>query len=283
MDLFGSFHLIPPVTYQGGKQRIADTILDHIDFTNATSFVDVCCGSGAVSLALLNRGYDARQITMIDAGPWGAVWKSIGEGSFSLSTFREWLSSVPSEPRHIQAYLQDLSRQTETAGNIYVFLLLQAGSFGGKAIWMKGGRWQNTSFRGYWQPTATSNRQSVVNPMMPMPATIYERMAPVVEHAQGITGIHGNAEDVSISSSSIVYIDPPYDKTTKYGHHLNLDIMTQRGLRCYVSEGRPLTADAVVVSADRKKGGISGNRKVANLEYLSCVRNEYVPEEDARL
>lgn len=274
LDLFGthsSVSLVPPVTYQGGKQRVAEQILDHMDFSETDTFVDVCCGSGAISLALLNRGYRPTDITMIDAGPWGAVWASIGAGAFSMTEFSDWINRVPTDPERIQGFLKELSQSPETVGNVYVFLLLQAGSFGGKAIWVGDNAWKNITFRNYWKPTQTSNRQSVVNPMMPMPKTMYERMAPIIDRAGGVRGIHGDAIAVNISNTSLVYIDPPYTKTTKYGHTLDVNVMSKRGRRCYVSEGRPLSDKNVLISSDRKKGGISGERKVAHVEYLSCM------------
>ena len=46
-------------TYQGGKQRFASPIVDHL-LTATTEpdslFYDLCCGSGAISIELVNRG-----------------------------------------------------------------------------------------------------------------------------------------------------------------------------------------------------------------------------------
>lgn len=64
-----------PCSYQGGKQRLAKQIVDIFykenNIDNNTQFYDICCGSGAVSIELLNRGIKPSNIHMIDKSPWG--------------------------------------------------------------------------------------------------------------------------------------------------------------------------------------------------------------------
>ena len=62
--------MLPPVTYQGGKGRLAAAIVDAMRVPADATFVDICCGSGAVTLALLDSGHDPGRIVMIDQGPW---------------------------------------------------------------------------------------------------------------------------------------------------------------------------------------------------------------------
>ena len=64
---------------------------------------------------------------------------------------------------------------------VYDYLLLQAGAFGSKWIGIEGNKWTNNTFRSYWLPTETSNRKSPVNPMMPLPNTLYERVFNIVD------------------------------------------------------------------------------------------------------
>ena len=171
-----------PVSFQGGKTRIADKIVDAIlNDVEETSFnfYDLCCGSGAITLALYDRLGEFGNTTMLDWSPWGDFWKSIGEGWFSFELFKTEIDNVPEDRFEIKEYLENLSKQAPiefTNHHIYIFLLLQAGSFGGKSIWIENGKWHNCSFRNYWQPTSTSNRRSPVNPMMPMPDEIYRRV-----------------------------------------------------------------------------------------------------------
>ena len=66
-----------PCSYQGGKQRIAsqivDVILESLPSEN-TQFYDLCCGSGAISIELVNRGIDPKSISMLDISSWGTFW-----------------------------------------------------------------------------------------------------------------------------------------------------------------------------------------------------------------
>lgn len=261
-----------PVTYQGGKSRIAGQIVDAW-WPTAMSFVDLCCGSGAVSIEMVNRGYPADEITMVDAGPWGLFWSEIGAGVFDLDTFKSYVDAVPSDPRLVQGFLQDLSNQSALNDTAEVFILLQAGSFGGKALWIENGRWCNNTFRSYWEPTATSRRRSHVNPMMPMPDTLLRRVEAVVDRMDGVSGWCAAVEDIDVGEGNLVYIDPPYMGTTTYGHTLDVEALFDKLTphnRVYVSEGRTIGTEGVRLSAGRSKGGISGNRKVkANEEWLS--------------
>jgi site-specific DNA-adenine methylase len=260
--------MVTPVTYQGGKTRIAAAIADHI-VVGSGPFVDVCCGSGAVSLELRSRGLPVEQIWMVDKGPWGRVWQMIGAGEFNLETFEDYCNRVPSDLTKVAGFMRELSQQSASVDTAYVYLLLQAASFGGKALWIERDRWANTSFRSYWLPTATSSRRSPVNPMMPMPSTILSRLRVVCEAMLGCKGFYCDATDVTIPVDATVYVDPPYDNTTGYGHRLNLKALMARH-PCYVSEGRSVGERSVCLSAGRSKGGITGTREVAaNAEWLT--------------
>lgn len=63
-----------PCAYQGGKQRIAKDIVDIFFKENGineeTKFYDLCCGSGAISIELVNRGVNPSNIIMVDKSPW---------------------------------------------------------------------------------------------------------------------------------------------------------------------------------------------------------------------
>lgn len=270
---------IAPLSYQGGKSRLAKRTIDEWWPTDAP-FWDLCCGCGAISIEMVNRGYPTEEIRMVDAGPWGMFWREIGDGTFSLGTFSDYVAEMPSDPRCIKGFLEELSRQPASIDTAEVFVLLQAGSFGGKAIWIADDRWRNTTFRSYWEPTATSSRRSPVNPMMPMPATLLSRLERTAEVMQGVVGLCADVLDIEaqIEPGSLVYIDPPYDGTTAYGHALDVVPVARRlasGSAVFVSEGRPLSRHALRLSAGRAKGGISGDRAVrANEEWLSEMERE---------
>ena len=89
----------------------------------------------------------------------------------------------------------------------------------------------------------------------------------------GVEAYCADAADLTYEPGSLVYIDPPYAGTTGYGHTLDAEkLFRELGLhsRCYISEGRKVGDDAVLLHIGRSKGGISGGRQVgANQEWLS--------------
>lgn len=103
-----------PCSYQGGKQRLAKQIVDIFyeenNINDDTKFYDLCCGSGAVSLELINRGFNSNNITMIDNGCFGQFWQDIAKDEFELNVFREEIDKLPSI-ENIQSYLKELSNQ----------------------------------------------------------------------------------------------------------------------------------------------------------------------------
>lgn len=268
-----TLQLVAPVSYQGGKTRIASKIVDHI-YVKDAYYYDLCCGSGAISIELIKRGIPPNHLTMVDKGPWGLFWKSIGDGTFSLAEFRKHIEALPENPKEIGAYLLSLSKNPVGPDQVYVYLLLQAGSFGSKPIWVSNGRWQNNSFRNYWEPTETSSRRSPVNPMMPMPETIYARVKALVDSAYGVIGLQADIRDITPKLGSIVYIDPPYEERTKYGFACDyVDFIEKTNTICYLSEGRQLSNNAVLIASGRKKGGVSGKRLSAPAEEWLNVYN----------
>lgn len=261
--------LISPVSYQGGKQRIAGKIIDIIN-PNEKHFYDLCCGSGAVSIELLNRGFDKNNIHMVDVGPWGMFWGEVGSGSFDLDRFKSYCDLIPVDPIKIKDFLSELAKTPANIDPSYIFLLLQAGSFGSKAIWINDGKWVVHGFRNYWQPTATSNRRSHVNPMMPMPKTLFDRTVNVCENMFGVKAEHIGVKNYFIEPDSIVYIDPPYNNMTVYGETFDVvEFALASNRRCYVSEAYPLNDKAIQITTGNKKGGISGERANSNEEWLS--------------
>lgn len=269
-----------PCAYQGGKGRIAKDIVDIIYNENKiddnTIFYDLCCGSGAISIELVNRGLNPFNIVMVDKSPWGLFWKMIGETTFNMDIFRFWIDNIPKNVSKIQEYIKELSKTSaySTQNDIaYIFLLLQASAFGSKSIWIENNKWQNTSFRSYWLPTKTSSRRSPVNPMMPMPETLYNRVQELSLGMKGVKGCWSDITNLEINSeNAIIYIDPPYQGTTKYG--FSFDYMSfintyKNKYNIYLSEGKQISDNATTIAKERSKGGISGDRKSSNQEWLN--------------
>jgi len=265
-------HLLPPTSYQGGKVRIASELIKHIRVPDDFLFYDLCCGSGAVTLCMIENGMDPKSICMIDSGPYGHFWQAIANGSFEMSRFLHFCDQIPKDKNRIPEYLKELSAQPCRIEDVpYIFLLLQAGSFGAKAITWSGSKWGNTSFRSFWQPKEGCNRKSVVNPMMPMPGTLQQRVQKIIRYTKGIKAICSSIEEVVLPSNCVCYIDPPYQATTGYLDDIKVvDFACRTNRKCYVSESVPLGSKAILISQGRKKGRINGKiRGTGVAEYLS--------------
>ena len=269
-----------PCSYQGGKQRLAKQIVDIFykenNINDDTKFFDLCCGSGAISLELINRGFNPNNITMIDNGCFGQFWQDIANGEFDLDIFKREIEKLPNL-ENIQSYLKKLSDlPVDEDKMVYHYLLLQAGAFGSKQIWIENNKWKNNTFRSYWLPTKTSNRRSPVNPMMPMPNTLYNRVESIVEQLSG--SIIASRESVfdavyrideernKGNKNIIIYIDPPYANTT--GYKETFDIYSLEGQiwstsPIYISEGYKMqgASESYLLSVGRTKGNISGEAK----------------------
>lgn len=269
-----------PCSYQGGKQRLAKQIVDIFykenNINDDTKFFDLCCGSGAISLELINRGFNPNNIIMIDNGCFGQFWQDIANGEFDLDIFKREIENLPNL-ENIQSYLKKLSDlPVDEDKMVYHYLLLQAGAFGSKQIWIENNKWKNNTFRSYWLPTEISNRRSPVNPMMPMPDTLYNRVESIVKQLSG--SIIASRESVfdavyrideernKGNKNIIIYIDPPYANTT--GYKETFDIYSLEGQiwstsPIYISEGYKMqgASESYLLSVGRTKGNISGEAK----------------------
>lgn len=269
-----------PCSYQGGKQRIAAQVVDHLleaaPSTNSR-FYDLCCGSGAVSIELVNRGVDPSRIWMLDISTWGAFWRAIGTGTFNMDVFDALLSELPNDKRDYKAHMLALSALPVNGEEIELYALLQANSFGGKQIWRKGESWANACFRDYWEPTTTSVRRSPANPMQPSPTELRRRIDVLINGMEGVNAMHMNIKTIlntSIPSDAVVYVDPPYKSTTKYGFSFDLEFFIRQfcennQIPLFVSEGAPLNNSSSMITFGGAKGGISGAKKGKHQEWLT--------------
>lgn len=278
------YKLKAPLSFQGGKQKVAKMIVDHIK-QDCAQYVDLCCGSGAISIELINQGVSADDITMVDASEWGGFWAQISECTFDLEYFEWLIAGIPEDPNKIQAFLKNAAKAEHVDADIIpLWLILQAGSFGGKHIWFDGGVFKNASFRNYWQPTANSSRKSPVNPMMPMPNTLLKNVTNVIERMSSIKGVRSKVEDFCWKSyesqrskpNVVVFIDPPYSNTTGYGYTMDYDewllsLNLPENYSVYITDYREHSNKSVVLSKTNK-GGITGNSSKTRTEILSKVR-----------
>ena len=217
-----------PTTYQGGKVRLAPKIIDSIAPNTDKDFYDICSGSGAITCELLSRGFLPKKLHMVEAGIYGEVWKALAEGSFDLDIFRQYCESVPKDETRVKAYIQKLAALPPDVEGIYVYPLLQAAAFGGRAIWSDGKKWKNIGFK-----DAGRNK-----PMAPSPGELYTRFVHLSTAALGVNVHVCDAllfDDFPKDSS--VYIDPPYKGVRGYGYELDLDAYLPKVGECWVSYG----------------------------------------------
>ena len=218
---------------------------------------------------------------MVDSGVYGTFWNSVANDEFDMNIFKQEIDKLPSVDK-IQSYLQRLSNLSVNKDLLeYHYLLLQSGSFGSKQIWVENDKWKNNSFRSYWTPTETSNRRSPVNPMMPMPNTLFDRVKNIVDYMAGsINAINLDISKIEwhFDKNSIVYIDPPYKNTTGYGFNFDYEefiINNWAYVNIYVSEGYKMdnVEDAILLSKGRAKGSISGDiKKKPTEEWLNIFK-----------
>lgn len=269
-----------PCSYQGGKQRIAAQIVDYLLEAapgSNTRFYDLCCGSGAISIELVNRGVDPSRIWMLDISSWGSFWSAIGSGTFRMDVLDRLLSELPSDKRDFKSYLSELSALPVGDHEIELYPMLQACSFGGKQIWHNGERWENCCFRDYWEPTATSVRRSPANPMQPGPTELRRRIEALVNGMRGVVCLKTDIMtmlNAPLPNNAVVYIDPPYQSTTGYAFEFDVASFIKRfreinQVPLFVSEGIPLNDNAIPLNFGGAKGGISGIKKKKHQEWLS--------------
>lgn len=269
-----------PCSYQGGKQRVASQIVDLLLEAAPSSnsyFYDLCCGSGAVSIELVNRGVDPSRIRMLDISSWGSFWTAIGSGTFDMDVFDQFLSNLPSSKHDFKAHMSALSALPVGDHEAEIYPVLQACSFGGKQIWRNEERWMNACFRNYWEPTATSIRRSPANPMQPSSTELRRRIDALINGMEGVTCFKIDIMallEVPLPSDAVVYVDPPYESTTGYGFGLDIksfisSFRERSQAPLFVSEGVPLNENALMLTFGGAKGGISGNRKGKHQEWLS--------------
>jgi site-specific DNA-adenine methylase len=271
--------MLAPCSYQGGKQRVAVQIVDHIlAAANPSSrFYDLCCGSGAVSIELVNRGVDPSRITMLDISSWGVFWSAIGSDTFKMNVFDHFLSNLPSDKRDLKSYMNSLSALPVVDYEAELYPVLQACSFGGKQIWRKGQTWENACFRDYWEPTETSIRRSHANPMQPSSNELRRRIDVLVNVMKGVTCLNMDIMTIlneSLPTDAVVYVDPPYQSTTGYAFNFDLTLFIKRFREknqtpLFISEGVALNDEALMLTFGGAKGGISGSKKGKHQEWLS--------------
>lgn len=270
-------------TYQGGKQRIAKDIVDVIssnDMIYGRKIYDLCCGSGALSMEFIRRGVAARDIVMLDKSNWGDVFRRIGRQEVKTDEMYLYYDrTIPKEKCEIKEYAKKVAyNEVNEATKEYDFLMLQACSFGGCAVWDEDGKWKKIGgWRDYWIPKEGMSRKSPCNPMMPMWETIVKRIEALQVEMSGVVGIREDINSIidKIEEGSIVYIDPPYNDKQGYGYQIkNMEEVIcklRRKSVVYVSESCKISTanDTWNISKERTKGNINGKSVNRIEEWLN--------------
>lgn len=269
----------PPVTFQGGKQRLAPAIVDAMAPPRDEPFSDLCCGSGAVTIEAVSRGHDPRLVTMVDNGPWGQVWEEVGTGCFSMDALARVSAAVPAEVSRQAGFIAELFKQPATIDTTATFLILQAGSFGGVAVVRREDDTWYGHPRGAW--TSKVDPRKWTGTMMPATAEIQRRMRVLCDLLHGVR-VRRECFTDSADLFGTIYIDPPYAGFRSYNNRkvptFDFVGLAKRlsGAIVWVSESRALSSTAYILSdaAGRRMGGISGTRKIINEEWLSNMSGE---------
>ena len=268
MIFIKNIKLTPPCSYQGGKQRLAKKIVDIIyEETNIdenTKFYDLCCGSGAISLEMINRGFNPNNIVMVDKGVYGSFWLEVANDEVELEKLKKLVDNIPSK-EECKKHLENMSKEFNKDNFVYQYLLLQSGSFGGKEIYLENNKWKHHGFRDYWLPTATSVRRSPCNPMQPNHNELYKRVEDINTYLSGTIRVINDSierflEYEDIKENSIIYIDPPYQNTTGYSNNLDIKeiIHKIKNTPLFVSECQTLSDNYRFVTKGKSKGNITG-------------------------
>jgi hypothetical protein len=194
-----------------------------------------------------------------------------------MGVFERFLAELPIDKRDYKHHMSALSALPLKEDEAELYPLLQACSFGGKQVWRDGERWANACFRDYWEPTTTSVRRSPANPMQPGPTELRRRIAALVSGMRGVNCVKKDIMTIlnaPLPTNAVVYVDPPYNSTTKYGFSFDLTSFINRFREInqaplFISEGVPLNNKAIMLTFGGAKGGISGARKGKHQEWLS--------------
>ena len=221
---------VPPCGYQGGKRKHAEQIADLIISYQKENIYDCCSGSGAVTIALISKGIDPASITMVEAGPWALFWKAISNKTLDIDLLKKWLIEDPVPPEMVgQWLLKDIATREPSAE---VFLVLQAGSYGGTPVWWDGEKWRRGSYktkrlykpRSYWTPKPESKETKPRGTIF-RPDKIIKLCEMYLDKYTGLSVINDKVENIKWweTEDCLIYIDPDYGDASSYGWSVEIE------------------------------------------------------------
>ncbi len=125
----------PPTSYMGGKRRMAPTILRALG---------------------LRPGQGCDRLVLVDAGPWGDVWRCLADRRIldvadRLDAFAREMGSAPTAPNDLWMTLAKAGRPNDLIERAAAYLWLQARAPSGVPVWWSCGSTQR-------RPAANSPR-----------------------------------------------------------------------------------------------------------------------------
>jgi len=234
-----SFHL-SVCRYRGQKTRYARSILDIIRINPSDSFWDICCGSGAISIAAIeSRAVRPEQITMVESGPWGHFWNRIAIGDFDIQRFEQVIADVPDDQRQIPSYMNALfDKPCPDQDMPYCFLILQSistqGSSFGCSFGESGWTWKRpyTPGKPFFPQDAREGpapERKYHTACMPQKQTLIARMRRIVRVMKGVRVICTDVAECPLPTPpACIYVDPPYPGTQGYAGCSNVKDNFQR-------------------------------------------------------
>lgn len=213
LRLVGGRNLIPPVSWMGGKRRLARDIL------------------GAMGVPLRTK---PRRVVLCDAGPWGLVWPLIFDRGRSQKV-AGWLRRWDDEGLHARDLWNRLVSDApydDPCKRAAQWLWLQARSASGVPVWWSGSwRMGDKSKQGHRSISQKGARRGGGGLMIH--ATIADRIEAICDAfaVVDVTVYHGDALSEcrrwlvesgegtreEFSEPVFVYADPPYVGATGYG------------------------------------------------------------------
>lgn len=210
----------PPLGYQGGKQGYADAILDALGMRP---------GDGV-----------GNDIVLCEPGPWGDAWEWWRTAEGRADTCERLEAWAAEDPRELWQRLRKAPVPGDLGERVATWAVLTHTGFGCKPVLQSGNEWEHHGIdAGYASGLAWKCGLATVASRvgrLPDLSRVRVHRAP----AQSLQPIPG----------AVVYIDPPYQDTTGYGHAFPraevLEVAERwRSAGCVVavSEACPLSLD----------------------------------------
>lgn len=195
----------PPLGYQGGKQGYADAILD--------------------ALGMNPGGGVGNDIILCEPGPWGDAWEHWRTAEGRADTCARLEAWAGEDPRTLWESLHKTPVPVEMGERVTTWTVLQFWGFGHKPVKCAGSEWKAHGFIGLPAYRAEQReRGAALGFDVSAWATKSLRLTDVATSIRCLPDLsrvrvhRGSAQTLEPIPGAVVYIDPPYQGTTGYGH-----------------------------------------------------------------